>query len=275
MRVFIEKVETEPYNMKDPDGLVGEYFTFGKLESGQKILFDMEQYWFDLRDFQGKWIECLIYVGEGSNSAKKNISGIFSRNLPSSLLESEKYISYTGYNPDYTLKDSLEKFCGIQTEDGNFIISCGKNLKNGRMTTYKVGAFSIFRWYPLNGKLLNPKYDMTVFRKLREFLSVIDKELEGLSRLNEGLEIEQIIQNQFILSKKIDNPFSDSLLDYIRRKFLEYELEQGFYSKLTKKNFQYLIQYSVDYVIYILLDMMDKDPSIRLADIEIDSEKYP
>jgi hypothetical protein len=64
-------------------------------------------------------------------------------------------------------------------------------------------------------------------------------------------------------------------LDYVRRKFLEYELEQKFYSKLTKQNFQNLVQYSVDYIIYLLLDMMDKDPSIKLADIEIDSEKYP
>ena len=249
MKVFIEKVETEPYSMKDPDGLVGEYFTFGKLESGREILFDMEQTWFDLRDFQGKWIECLIWAAEGSYTAKKSISGIFLRNLPYSVSELEKYIRYFRYNPDYTLKDHLEEFCGIQTEDGIFIMNCGKNLKNGRRTTWKVGAFSIICWYPLNGKLLNPKYDTTIFLKLREFLSVIDKELERLSKLNKGLEIEQIIQSQSILSKKIDNPFSDSLLDYVRRKFLEHELEHVFYSKLTKRNFQYLIQYSVDYVI--------------------------
>ncbi|MHA1931656.1 MAG: hypothetical protein ACW96X_03895 [Promethearchaeota archaeon] len=203
MRVFIEKVETEPYNMKDPHGIVGEYFTSGKLETGRKILFDMEQSWFDLRDFQGKWIECLIYAGKGSYTAKETISGIFLRNLPSSLLESEKYIRFFGYNPDYTLKDHLEVFCGIQTDDGLFIMNCGKNLKNGRMTTYKVGAFSIICWYPLNGKLLNPKYDMTIFPKLREFLSVIDKELEGSSKLNKGLKIEEIIQKKSSFQEKL------------------------------------------------------------------------
>jgi hypothetical protein len=149
MKIFIEKVEIRN---EYSDGTIVELGIIGKTESGKEIeIFDDEL--FDLREYEGQWIECLIYGARGSEEEKYAVKGVFLRHyqIP------QKMIEETRLPPNYKrLGFPRDKFLSprerpaIKTEDGVILIYPERKLRDHTNTTYYISIYKLKAWYPVD-----------------------------------------------------------------------------------------------------------------------------
>ncbi|MBD3216297.1 MAG: hypothetical protein GF311_27030 [Candidatus Lokiarchaeota archaeon] len=282
--MYLKKVERGRISSYDDDHVL-EHKIDGCLEDGsiRKIL-DTS---YKLEEYEGTWIEAMLYhISPGYwQPTKSEIKGIF-RNKVKIPPKNEfvKYI-YTSQN----LRSFLNELFAIETENGFYLTSDNDSYESGKSYTFPAYIIELLAWYPLNTKILNPKYDDLIRDTLREFIEKLrrlinkkweEKPILTLDRFNDTYKIEDFIQQiseySYILDipyQITEYPFSEDFLRYIYKKILVYELVPIMH--LKKENMNTLRNYVKAFVLHRLWQKIQKDPSITLDDIEINSGKYP
>jgi hypothetical protein len=131
---------------------VYDYWITGQLQSGKIIkVFD---YNYDLRDFIGKNVECLIFTPLASIS--KQTKGKPKKNVVKGYIINnhkinEKWQNF--YNREHDIYDLKKEYISIKTEDGYFPTNLKaediKNIDASKEIYFKVGRYDLIAWHPI------------------------------------------------------------------------------------------------------------------------------
>lgn len=148
MKIYIDEVNLGSTYMET----TYDYRIYGKTESGLKmIIFDDK---FDLRNYQGKTIECLIIailpqeIDKETDPRHPKIDGIFIGKyaIPKKWEPCEKQNDFL-YNVERN---------AVETKDGIIIIDTDEyvnSLNKGDHITFTVGRLDLMAWLPIEDQL--------------------------------------------------------------------------------------------------------------------------
>lgn len=148
MKVMIKEIRTGAKYQER----IYDYWITGQLQSGNVIkIFD---YNYDLRDYIGKYVECLIFTPLASISEqirgkpKKNvIKGYLIKNHKIK----EKWQKY--YEKEHGIYDLKKEYIAIKTVDGFFPTNLTaddiEEIDASKEIYFKVGRYDLIAWHPI------------------------------------------------------------------------------------------------------------------------------